>query len=819
MLETARHDIRYALRGLRRAPAFTVAALVTLVIGTGATTAIFSVVYGVLLRPLPLPRADELVMLPVRSTTPARSGFDTGGAVSPAGFLDWQSRGRAFRDMAAFTNISQTLTGRGEPALLTAAAVTVRFFDTLQVQAAHGRTFSAEEGQPGRDRVAVLSDDLWRRRFAADPAIIGTAITLNGEPFTVVGVMPSGFSFPEEVLGPPGRYRSIQTVDLWTPFVPDPSSRGNLFLRMIARLQPSTTLAQAQAAMRTAAQDLATTQPRYRTLEAVVVPLHEYVVGDVRRLLLLFSGGVAFVLLIACVNVANLLVARAAARQKEVAMRAALGAGGGRLVRQFLTESAVLGTIGGLGGVALATASLQAFVAVIPRGGIPRLSEISIDGHVLAFTLIVSLLAGLAFGLAPVLYTRRTSVAAAIKGNAATQTPRLGLLHILVASEVAAAVILLVGASLLITSFSRLISVEPGFGHANVMTASVTLPPGKYTTTVQTNALHRRVLERIAQAPGVTSAAAINWLPFGGNALTGDIIAESGPLPPDLVPVKAAVSPGYFRTMNIPLLAGRPFSTSDSSDGQPVVIVTRRLAQQVWGDRGALGQRLKLGFGRPEDQPWATVVGIVNDVKQNALSEADMPAVYTPLAQAPVPFLLDSMTFVARTDADMGRLEPLLRAAVHAADPELPINRMASVETLVAMSVAEPRFRTLLFGAFAAVALALAITGLLGVLTYSVIRRTKEIGVRVALGATPGAVARLVVRQSLAVTTAGLVAGLAGAFGLTQALSGFLFDIEPTDPGVFTLVAATLVLTALVVSYLPARRATRVDPIVAMDHE
>jgi len=817
MLETFWQDVRYAWRGLRHAPAFTAAALVTLTIGIGATTSIFSVVYGVLLRPLDLPGSREIVMLPVHSTT--AEPFDLGGTVSPAGFLDWQSQGRAFREMAAFAQTPLTLTGRGTPEQLTAAAVTVKFFDTLQAHAAYGRTFSADEGVAGRNRVVVLTDRLWKRRFGGDPAVIGSAITLNGESHTVVGIMPPGFAFPEEVLGPPGRFRAIQSLDLWTILVPQQGSRGNSFLRMIARLQPSMTAAQAEADMRRAAQSLAATQPQYRTLEMAVTPLHEYVVSDVRRLLLLFAGGVGFVLLIACVNVANLLVARAAARQKEVALRSTLGAGRGRLVRQFLTESALLGVLGGVGGLLLASASLRGFVAVIPRGSIPRLGEIALDLNVLAFTLVISLLVGLIAGLAPVLYTRHTAIATAIRGLGSAQTPRLGLLHLLVAAEVAGAVVLLVGAGLLIGSFVRLTGVDPGFRRANVMSATVTLPQGKYTTPTQMIALHRQVIERIAQAPGVAIAGAINWLPFGGNYLSGDIVSESGSQPPGLDVLKAAISADYFRVMNIPLVAGRSFTESDAEDSQPVVIVTRRLAQQVWGDRNAIGQRVKLGFGRPENQPWMTVVGVVNDVKQNALSDAAMPTVYATLAQVKQPVLLNSMTFVARTDSDGRRIETAFRDAVGGADPELPITRLASVDTLLALSVAEPRFRSVLFGAFATVALALVMTGLLGVLTYSVTRRTKEIGVRVALGAAPGMVGRLIVRQGLAVTGTGLIAGLAGALALTQVMRGLLFDIEPTDPVVFALAAGAMVMVALLVSSLPAKRAARVDPIVALNHE
>jgi putative ABC transport system permease protein len=817
MFETLSQDIRYALRGLRRTPGFTLAALITLTLGIGATTAIFSVVYGVLLRPLPFPAGDRLVMLPLEPTRPG--GFSFGGAVSPASYLDWQSRSGAVGELAAFTQRAFTVTGHGEPELLTAAAVTSAFFETLQVQAAIGRAFTAGDGDAGDGDVVVLSDRLWRQRFAADAAIVGRAVTLDGRPFVVLGVMREGFTFPEEVLGPPGRFRSIQRVDLWTLFVPRAGERGNAFLRMLARLPPDGSVAQAQADLTRAGRAMAAEEGRPFDFAPVVTPLQRYIVGDVERLLLMFFGAVAFLLLIACANVANLLVARAAARQKEVAMRSALGAGRGRLVRQFLTESALLGVLGGLGGLLLAAAGLRAFVELIPRGSVPRLDEITIDLTVLLFTLLVSIGAGLLFGLAPVLHTRRTGIVTAMKGVGSAQTARLGLLNVLVAAEVACAVVLLAGAGLLIASFLRLAAVDPGFGRGNLMSASVRLPESSYSTGAQMIAFHSRVLDQISLARGVTSAAAVNWLPFGGNLLSGDVLVEAGRPAEPLSVAKLAVSAGYFRTMEIPLVSGRFFTDADGERSQVVVIVTDRVANRFWPGRNPLGQRLKLGFGRADDQPWASVVGVVKDVRQTALSDAAMPSVYMPLAQAPRPFLLSEMTYVARSDGDPVNIAPAFRAAVRAIDPNLPISRMAPLDALIALSVAEPRFRGVLFGAFAVVALALVATGILGVLAFSVTRRTKEIGVRVALGAAPGTIARLVVWQGLAVTVVGMLAGLGGALALTRLLRNLLFDIEPTDPGVFALVGLSLIAVALVASYLPAYRAARVDPIVALSQE
>jgi putative ABC transport system permease protein len=814
MLDSFLQDCRYAWRGLVRTPGFTLAAVLTLSLGIGATTAMFSLVHGVLLRPLPFDDSDGLVMVQARSTVPLP--FDTGGAISPGSFIDWEAESTPFDDMAAFTGRQLTLTGRGEPELLTAAAVTVRFFETLQVPAAIGRTFIAEEGRTGSDDVVVLSEGLWRRRFASDPDVVGKPVMLDGRPFTVVGVMPEGFSFPEEVFGPPGRFRSIQKIDLWAPFVPQPDDRRNASLRVFARLRPGVTVTQAQSDMIAVLGNLGARSPRGRTTTAAIIPVHEYIVGHVRPLLLLFFGAVGFVLLIACANVANLLVARAVARQKEVVMRSAVGASRGRLVRQFLTESTLLGVIGGAGGLLLAIASLRAFVSLIPAGTVPRLGEVAVDGYVLGFTVLVSIVAGVAFGLAPIVHTAHANEPVTRIGS--TQTARLGVLNVLVASEVAIAVVLVVGAGLLIQSFLRLTAVDPGFQGTNVLTASVTLPQSTYTTAAQMNVFHAEVLRRLTDARGVR-AAAVNWLPFGGNLLNGDIVVEAAAAQPDFIVAKLAVSPGYFEVMGIPVVAGRFFADADTTESAPVVIVTDRVARQLWPNRDPLGQRLKLGFGRPEDQPWASVVGVVRDVKQTALSDADMPSVYMPLAQAPRPFLLEAMTFVVESDSNPEALAAMVRRIIHTVDPNLPVHRVARVDNLIAFSVSEPRFRSLLFGGFAAVALVLVATGILGVLTYSVTRRTKEIGLRVALGALPAAIAGLVVRQVLTVTAVGLVVGLGGAFALTRLMRNLLFEIEPTDPTVFAAAGVFLVGIALIASYVPARRAARLDPLIAIRHD
>lgn len=809
-LDQLRQDVRYALRSFGRTPVFTVVALATIALGTGATTAIFSVVYGVLLRPLPFPDSDDLVMVQTR----VRDGsFDSGGAVTPDGFLEWQAQSRAFQSMAAFSGGALTLTGQGEPALLAAAAVTIGFFDTLQARAAIGRTFEADEGTPGRSDVVVLSNRLWRQRFSSDRAAVGQSILLDSRPFTVVGVMPEGLTFPEEVLGAPGRYRSVQAIDLWTPFIPRPGDRANAYLRVIARLKPGITMAQAQSDMTGVARRLEEQAETRHEIEAVVVPLHDYVVADVRRLLLFFLGAVTLVLLIACVNVANLLVARAATRRKEVGVRSALGASRGRLIRQFLTESTLLGILGGSAGVLFAIWSMQVLVGLIPRGSVPRLGEVAIDVPVLAFTLIVSAGAGLVFGLAPVVHSARADV------HGVTQTPALRKLNLLVVSEVALAVVVLTGAGLLIKSFYRLTGVDPGFRRDNVLTASVSLPESTYPTLERINTFHSQALERLSAVSGIGGVAAVSWLPFGGSLLSGDIIVDTPSGASEVWAAKPAVSPDYFRVMGIAIVRGRPFSEADTADRQHVVIVTESVASRLWADDDPIGKRLKLGFGSPADQPWTSVVGVVQDVKQMALSDDDVPAVYVPLTQAPRPFLLNNMTFVIRADVEPASVVPAIRRAFGGIDPDLPIYRMERLDDLIAFSVVEPRLRSVVLGAFAGIALVLVSTGILGVLMYSVTQRTREIGVRLALGAQQANVIGMVVRQGLTMAAIGVGLGLAGAAVLTRLLTSWLYDVRPHDPATYALITAVLAITAIVACCAPALRAARLNPVIALRSE
>ena len=807
MLDSLARDVRYAARSFARHRGFTTTAILTIALGIGATTAIFSIVYGVLLRPLPFPEPGRLVMV-----QPQTSGIDT-DAVSPAAFLEWESRNRAFATLAAFTGRPLALTGSGEPEMLSAAAVTTDFFEVLQQPAAIGRTFVPTDGAAGRDDVVVISDAIWRRRFQSDATLVGRPILLDGRPFTVIGIMPAGIAFPQEVLGPRGRFRSIQRLDAWVPFVPSPNERGNAFLRIVARLKPDYTIAQATADAAAVVQAMAAERPRARSTTVTVVPLREYIVGDARRELLLLLGAVSLLLLIACANVANLLVARAAARQEEVAMRSALGASRGRLIRQFVTESTVLGLIGGACGIAVAVVALRGLMTVIPAGALPRVGEVAIDRPVLAFTAFLSLATGLVFGLAPVVFSRRRHSESPLHGTT-THTPRLRLLKGLVATEVALAIVLLGPASLLVQSFARLTSVNPGFAGRDIVTASVTLPPTQYDSLAQMNAVHSAVLERLAG--GGSGAAAVNWLPFGGNLMMGDVIVDGVPAAGELAVAKIAVSARYFDVMGIERASGRVFSETDDAAAAAVAVVTERVAERFWPGQDVLGKRLKLGFGDPAVQPWATVVGVVRDVKQNALSEAEMPAVYVPLSQAPHRVLLSQMTYLIRRPgaADGGERE--LRTAVRAVDPNLPLSRVASLDQLIGTSVSEPRFRSVLLTAFALTALLLVAAGLFGVLMYSVTRRTREIGVRIAVGAAPATVSLLIIREMLIVTVAGMVVGMSGAVAAAALMRNLLFGIEPTAPMPFAIAAFAVLLVCGAASYVPARRAARIDPVVTL---
>jgi putative ABC transport system permease protein len=807
-LDGVRRDFHYALRTLRRTPGFSAVAVLTLALGIGSTTTIFSFVNAVLLNPLAYPASDRLIVIsPTMNGTPV--------SVTAGGFLDWQAQNHSFEAMAAGTVAPLNLTGRGEPMGVLAGVVSDRFAEALGVAPQVGHTFAVENRADASQSV-IISDHLWRRRFNADPAIIGSSITLEGAPYSVVGVMPEGFSFPRELISSSDA-RVLPDVDLWVPVTLRPNDRANAFLKVVARLKPNVTVAQAQAEM--AAIQSALPQPfvsRDSNVGIRVVQMQEEIVRAVRPLLLTLFSAVILLLVVACVNVANLLLGRAAAREREVAIRSALGSGRRRLIQQYLIESILLGALGGVFGLLLTNIGTDVIAALIPPGTLPRVNEVHIDSHVLIFSTAVSIITGLMFGLIPALQAGSTDLTTAFRGTGATHTMRSRYFRCLVAAEIALAFVLLVGAGLLIRSFARLTSVNPGFRPESILTIDVTMPEGSYPTLAEMRAFSSAVLEGIRHTPAVVESGCVNLLPIGGPMLSGDFTLEGVPRPRGFTAVKPAVSPGYFAAMGIPMRRGRDFSERDTQQTPGVAVVTEQFARRAWPGQDAIGKRLKLGFGRPEEQPWLTVVGVVGDVKQRALADETRPAIYVPLMQAPLPFLLRNLTFVARTAIDPRSVASVLREQIQRVDPLLPIGRVATMTQLMSDSVAEPRFRAVLLGAFGASALALISVGMLGVLGFFVARRTKEIGLRMAIGAQRGDIATLVVRQAMTMTGIGIGCGAVLAFAVSRLLKAFLFEISPHDPVVFVLVAAVLCVMSLVATYMPVRRATKVDPLVAL---
>jgi predicted permease len=807
-LDDARRDVRYAVRTLRRSPGFSTVAVLTVALGIGSTTTIFSFVNAVLLNPLVYPASDRLVVV-----APTMNGIPV--SVTPGDFLEWQHQSRSFEEMAAGTVTPYTLTGRGEPMGVLAGLVSDRFAETLRVAPQFGHTFGVGNRAETSQSV-ILSDHMWRRRFNSDPAIIGTSITIEGAPYTVVGVMPSGVSFPRELMSSEGA-RTLPDVDLWVPLTLRPKDRANGFLKVVARLKPGVTVAQAQAEMTILQTALASRfLPHERNIGMRVVEMQEQIVRPVRPLLLTLFSAVILLLVLACANVANLLVARAAARDRELAIRSALGSGKRRLIQQYLIESVLLATFGGALGLLLTKVGVHLLAALIPPGSLPRIGDVQIDAHVLMFSLAASVITGLMFGLLPAMQAGNTDLTTAFRGTGATHTMRSGYFRFLIAGEVALAFVLLVSAGLLFKSLARLTSVNPGFRPDSILTVDVTLPEGSYPTLAEMRAFSSAVLEGIRHTPAVTESGAVNLLPIGGPLLSGDFILEGVPQPRDFTAVKPAVSPGYFPAMGIPVLRGRDFNERDTEHAPGVAVVTEQFARRAWPGQNAIGKRLKLGFGRPEEQPWLTVVGVVGDVKQSALSDETRPAIYVPLLQAPRSFLLRNLSFVARTAIDPGRMASVLRDEIHHVDPLLPVGRIATMTQLMSDSVAEPRFRAVLLGAFGASAVVLITVGMLGVLGFLVARRTHEIGLRLAIGAQRADIATLVVKQALRMTGMGIVCGAALAFAVTRLLERFLFEISPHDPAIFMLMAAVLCVMSLVASYVPVRRATKVDPLVAL---
>jgi len=794
-------DLRYGVRMLLKNPGFTLVATLTLALGIGANTAIFSVVNALILRPLPYPDSERLVWVEEVSKKTNNSQPAWG-----AHFLDWQEHSRTLESIAAQDGGTRTLTGAGEPERVEVGQISASFLRLFGVQPlTGGRNFSAAEDKPGGDRVAILSHALWQRRYNGNQDIVGRSVTLNDANFTVIGVAPKNF-------------RYFQNFDVWLPLALDPvaqlAGETRYYGTTVARLKPGVSIEQAQAEMDALSQRYEMTRPEGKSRiesRTRLVPLQDYLLGERRRPLLVLLGAVGLVLLIACANVANLMLARAGAREKELAIRGALGAGRLRLARQLLTECLLLATAGSAAGLLLAswiTGLIGSLNSTNALGEMGRVAAITIDLRVLGFTLLITLVTGLLFGLLPALRLSRTDLNVSLKEGGRGGLHGRGLRNALMVSEVALAIVLLIGAGLLIRSFVKLLDVNPGYRAENLLTAKIALPP-RYRDNSQRAQFYERILQRLAALPGVTSVGATSHLPLTGYNMGATLRVEGrAPHPGEREPSApvARVSPDYFRTMGISLRAGRLINDGDTQDAPDVALLTETLALRLFPNEDPLGKRLSVaGLA-------ATIIGVVNDIRYTGLDGEVEQAVYLSYRQLP----RSGMALVLRGAVEPSSLAPALRNAVREIDPALPLYDVMTMNERLSNSVAARRFNLLLLGGFAALALLLAGVGVYGVISYVVTQRTHEIGVRMALGAQKADIARLFVKQGMALVLRGVALGSVGAFALTRVMKSLLFDVSPTDPLTFAVITLLLLGVALLACWIPARRATRVDLMITL---
>ena len=804
-------DVRYGLRTLAKNPGFTIVAVAALALGIGANSGIFSVVNSVLLRPLPFKDPNQLVMVWDEQT---HLGFPK-DTPTPANFLDWQRQNSVFAGMAAMAQRSFNLTGNGEPERLDGRRISANLFDLLGIQPQLGRGFRPEEDTPGA-HVVILSHGLWERRFGADPGIVGRAINLNGESYIVVGVMPAAMELP--------RMMTDWREQLWVPLafsLSDAAARSSHYLEVIARMKPGVTLQQAQTEMSTIAARLAQQYPQENTrVGSAVTPLREEFVGEIRPALLILLGAVAFVLLIACANVANLLLARAAVRQKEIALRLALGATRSRLVRQFLTESLLLAAAGCAVGLLFAIFGLEVLKKFIPAT-IALAQGIAIDGKVLGFTAFVGLLTGLVFGLAPGAQAYRFNLNENLKDggrDAGVGDRGRRLRSLLVIGEVAVSFLLLIGAGLLINSFVHLRNLDPGFNPDHVLTAKVVLSQTKYPTKEKRSAFFQEVVRRAQAQPGVQSVGVGNNLPFTYDGDSFSIGVEGRPDPPvDQRPdvVLRVVGPGYFNTMQIPLVKGRDFTDDDRDDAALVAVISEKTAARYWPGQDPIGKRLKPGLVT-DDIPWWTVIGVVKDVRQNDFIKQPKPQMYWSYHQVQD---FPPNALVLRTQVAPMSLAISVRNIIWSVDKDQPVSEIRTMSDIVSQAVARQRFSMLLLGLFAGLALLLAAVGIYGVMSYSVAQRTREIGIRMALGAQKSAILGMTMRQGLRLVAVGIAIGIAGALVLTRLMTSLLFGVSAADPGTFAAITIILATVALLANYIPALRSMKVDPVIALRYQ
>ncbi|HLY62317.1 MAG TPA: ABC transporter permease [Terriglobia bacterium] len=802
---TLLQDVNYGVRMLLKNRGFTAVAVLTLALGIGANTAVFSVVNGVLLRPLPFPEPDKLLWM--QSASLGASNW-SGGPLSPPDFKDIRDQNKSFDHLAAFFDNPSILAGTGEPERVSAAAVSMDFFETLGAKPFLGRTFLAEDEQVETPQVVILSHGLWQRRFGGDPGIIGKNMTVNAISLTVVGVMAQGFKFPED-------------SELWNP-IPFKNSgmvvRRFHFLSVVGRLKQGVSLQQSQSDITSICRSLERLYPASNTdYGAQVISLEESLVGSLKPTLTVLLVAVGFVLLIACANVASLLLARASARQKEIAVRASLGAGTLRMVRQLLTESVLLSLLGGGLGIFLAIWGIEFLISLNPAD-IPRLNEVSVNGTVLGFTLGLSVLTGMIFGVAPALKSARLDLTETLKegGRGSSSGRGRHRLHsILVAAEVAVAFVLLIGAGLMLRSFQQLGNVNPGFDPSNVVTMQLPLPFVNKADAPKWAEFYRQLVDRVKNLPGVQYVGGISELPLSGQLNDTSFTIDGQAPPPNgqgYFAQQPRVTPDYFKAFGIPLMKGRYFTNQDDANSAKVVIVSDSLARRYFSKVDPIGKHITIDFDVPFD---CEIVGVVGSIRQYTLSSGLTLAMYVPEAQKPQP----QLNIVVRSTGDPLVIAAAVKKEVQTLNSDLPVYQIRTMEQVISSSVARPRLRTLLLAIFSTVALILAAAGIYGVMSYSVSQRTHEIGIRMALGARRNDVLKMVVGKGLLLALIGIGVGLGVAFGVTRFIASLLFGVRPTDPITFACIAGLLAGVALLASYIPARRATRVDPMVALRYE
>jgi putative ABC transport system permease protein len=811
-------DIRYGFRRLLKRPGITAIAVVSLGLGIGANTSIFSVVNAVLLRPLPYQDSQRLVLLWETNSQQiaVQMKVQDHNLVAPANFLDWSKQNQVFEEMAAARFLNFNLTGGDRPERIPGAIVTQNLFSVLQVKPALGRGFLPEDSEPSRERVAVLSDGLWQRRFGADRNVIGQKLNLNNELYSVIGVMPPEFQYPE-------------AAELWVLSrlaVPEAPGAANAnvatnrllhYLIVVARLKPGVTKQQAQAEMNNIGSRLQSQYPDTNGSTGVrVVTMQEEIVGDIRPTLRILLGVVVFVLLIACANIANLLLARATSLRKEIAVRIALGANRARIIRQLLTESVLLALAGGILGLLIAYLGIRLLVALSPSD-IPRLKEINLDSYVLGWTLLISLLTGLISGLAPALQISKPNLNDTLQEGGRRDdsgATRHRLRNLLVVAEVAIALVLLTGAGLLFKSFVHLQQVNPGFNSQNVLTLRLALPSYRYAGEEQSKAFTTELLHRVKNLPGVDSVAITTALPLSRTEAASSFTVEGQPLPPDAnLPIAnwRVVSPEYFQVLSISLIQGRTFTERDGKDVPGVVIISESMARSVFPNADPIGKRLLIGGDKSASQ----VIGVVGDVRHSGLDAEPKPEMYVSYLQTVRP----AYTVAVRTKLDPSSMVAAVRNEVQAIDKDQPISSVKTMNQMRLESLAQLRFNTLLLSIFAGIGLILAAVGIYGVMSYSVVQRTHEIGIRMALGAQPENVLKLVLRLGMILALIGVGIGLVASFALTRVMVSLLYGVSATDPITFGVVSLLLVTVALLASYIPARKATKVDPMIALRHE